>query len=41
MQFAGPVAQSVERWTLYGESTRPGKKGSLLEARRALDGYDL
>ena len=35
---AGPVAQSVERWTPRGESTpRPGEKGPGFEARRALD----
>ena len=36
----GPVAQSVERWTPRGESTRPGKKGPGFEARRALDVYE-
>ena len=29
---AGPVAQSVERWTPCGESTRPGQKGPGFEA---------
>ena len=37
--FAGPVAQSVERWTPYGGSIRPGFKSSGFEARRAPDIY--
>ena len=37
---AGPVAQLVERWTLRGERTRPGKKVPGFEARRALDVYE-
>ena len=37
---AGPLAQSVERWTPCGESTRPGLKGPGFEARRALDVYE-
>ena len=37
---AGPVAQSVERWTPRGERTRPGKRGPGLQARRALDIYE-
>ena len=41
LPFAGPVAQSVEHWTLRGERTRPGKKCPGFEARRALDVYDL
>ena len=31
---AGPVAQSVERWTPYGGSIRPGVKSPGFEARR-------
>ena len=38
--LAGPVAQSVERWTPRGERTRPGKKGPVFEARQALDIYE-
>ena len=34
-----PVAQSVERWTPRGESTRPGYESPGFEARRALDVY--
>ena len=30
----------VERWTLCGESTRPGYKSPGFEARRALDIYE-
>ena len=36
---AGPVAQSVERWTPYGGSIRPGVKSPEFEARRAPDVY--
>ena len=36
---AGPVAQSVERWTPCGGSTRPGFKSPGFEARRAPDVY--
>ena len=36
---AGPVAQSVERWTPYGGSICPGYKSSGFEARRAPDVY--
>ena len=36
---AGPVAQSVERWTPYGGSIRPGFKSPGFEARRAPDVY--
>ena len=36
---AGPVAQSVERWTPYGGSIRPGVKSPGFEARRAPDVY--
>ena len=35
----GPVAQSVERWTPCGGSTRPGFKSPGFEARRAPDVY--
>ena len=35
-----PVAQSVERWTPCGESTRPGHKSPGFEARRVLDIYE-
>ena len=38
--LAGLVAQSVERWTLCGESTRTAYKNPGLEARRALDIYE-
>ena len=37
--LAGPVAQSVERWTPYGGSVRPGFKSPGFEARRAPDVY--
>ena len=37
--WAGPVAQSVERWTPYGGSIRPGFKSPGFEARRAPDVY--
>ena len=37
--LAGPVAQSVERWTPYGGSIRPGFKSPGFEARRAPDVY--
>ena len=33
MLHAGPVAQSVDRWTPRGERTRPGKKGSKRDGR--------
>ena len=36
---AGPVAQSVERWTPYGGSICPGFKSPGFEARRAPDVY--
>ena len=36
-----PVAQSVQRWTPRGESTRPSEKGPGFEERRALDVYGL
>ena len=36
---AGPVAQSVERWTPYGGSICPGFKSPGLEARRTPDVY--
>ena len=36
---AGPVAQSVARWTPYGGSIRPGFKSPGFEARRAPDVY--
>ena len=39
MFSAGPVAQSVERWTPYGGSIRPGFKSPGFEARRAPDVY--
>ena len=35
----GPVAQSVERWTPCGGSTRPGFESLEFEARRAPDVY--
>ena len=35
----GPVAQSVERWTPYGGSIRPGFESPGFEARRAPDVY--
>ena len=35
----GPVAQSVECWTLYGGSIRPGFKSLVFEVRRAPDVY--
>ena len=34
-----PVAQSVERWTPYGGSIRPGFKSPGFEARRTPDVY--
>ena len=37
--FAGPVAQSVERWSPYGGSICPGFKSPGFEARRAPDVY--
>ena len=37
--IAGPVAQSVERWTPYGDSIRPGFKSPGFEAPRAPDVY--
>ena len=37
--IAGLVAQSVERWTPYGGSIRPGSKSPGFEARRAPDVY--
>ena len=40
MIAAGPVAQTVQRWTPYGESMRPGLKGPRFEARQALDVYE-
>ena len=39
-KFECPVAQSVERRTPCGESTRPGYERSGAEARRALDVYE-
>ena len=36
----GLAAQSVERWTLRGEKTRPCEKGLGFEARWALDVYE-
>ena len=39
LNVAGPVAQSVERWTPYGSSIRPGVKSPGFEARRAPDVY--
>ena len=39
MHTAGPVAQSVARWTPYGGSIRPGFKPPGFEARRAPDVY--
>ena len=36
---AGPVAQSVERWSPYGGSIRPSFKSPGFEARRAPDVY--
>ena len=39
IEKAGPVAQSVERWTPCGDSTRPGFKSPGFEARRAPDVY--
>ena len=36
---AGPVAQSVKRWTPYGGNIRPGFKSPGFEARRAPDVY--
>ena len=38
--MAGPVAQSVERWTQCGENTRPGLNSPGFEARRALGVYE-
>ena len=38
-ESAGPVAQSVERWTPYGGSIRPSFKSPGFEARRAPDVY--
>ena len=35
-----PVAQSVERWTPCGESTRPSEKDAGFEARRTLDVFE-
>ena len=34
------AAHLVERWTPCGESTRPGCKSPVFEARRALDIYE-
>ena len=36
---AGPVAYSVECWTLRYERMRPSEKGPGFEARQPLDAY--